>query len=90
MVRRLKLRSLPIKAERETEMRKTLRASILLLALSCTTYAGIIPNDSPASPQPAPTPMTVETISEPANDQAAEPTVAEIALTLLQTVLAIF
>jgi len=74
-------------------MRKTLRASILVLALSCSAYAGIIPNDRPEPPQPATATETVietaETTSEPANNQTVEPTLAEIALTLLQTVLAI-
>lgn len=65
-------------------MRKTLGTSILLLALSCSAYAGNIPNDSPA-----PATRLMETTNEPVKDQAAGPTVAEIALTLLQTVLTI-
>ena len=74
-------------------MRKTLRASILLLALSCSAYAGNIPNDRPTPPQPATateiTTETAETVSAPADIEATEPIAAEIAFTLLQTVLAI-
>lgn len=68
-------------------MRKTLRASILLLAATSSVYAGNIPNDSPAPPRPAA--IMAEAPSEPADAQAAEPTVTEVALTLLQAILAI-
>ena len=93
-VRRRNLRSLPIKAERETEMRKTLRASILLLALSGSAYAGIISNDNPQPPPPTTTATaTTETGGEPANATATapttEPTATEIVVNLLQTALAI-
>src|SRR5947209_1118654 len=64
-VRRRNLRSLPIKAERETEMRKTLRASVLLLALSGSAYAGEIPCDNPTPPQQ---PTTTSVTQEPTTD----------------------
>src|ERR1043165_10099777 len=83
-VRRQNLRSIPIKAERETEMRKTLSASILLLVLSGSAYAGNIPCDNPTPPQTATATTTTETGSAPLNAQPSEPTTTEGAVNLLQ------
>jgi hypothetical protein len=69
-------------------MRKTLSTSILLLALSGSAYAGNIPTDSPTPPQTA-TATTTETGSDPLNAQPSEPTTTDVAVNLLQTVLAI-
>ncbi len=70
-------------------MRKTLSASILLLALSGSAYAGNIPTDSPTPPQTATAAPTTETGSDPLNAQPSEPTTTEVAVNLLQTVLTI-
>jgi hypothetical protein len=35
-------------------MRKTIGISLLVLLLSCSASAGVIPNDTPAPPPPAP------------------------------------
>ncbi len=72
-------------------MRKALRTSILILALSGSAYAGNIPGDVPAPP-PAPATASVmtEPVGEPADAQATEVTLIEIALGLLQSALSVF
>jgi len=71
-------------------MRKALRTSILLLALSAPAYAGNIPCDTPAPPS-APANNTAEpTGGEPLDAQATEITATDIALSLLQSVLSVF
>lgn len=53
-IRRLTLNN-PSQNRKENRMRKTLRVSALVLALSCTAYAGHIPNmitDEPPPPTP--------------------------------------
>lgn len=74
-------------------MRKMIRASLLTLVLSCTTYGGHIPNGVQATPTPEPTPESV--LSEPAesdaqDSQAVEDTVSEMVLSLLQSALLLF
>jgi len=49
-------------------MRKTLGVSLLVLLLTGTASAGIIPNLPPAPPQPEPTPASA--MQEPTNDPA--------------------
>jgi hypothetical protein len=78
-------------------MRKVIRASLLVLVLSCPAYAGYIPNNSPGTPDPQPTPTTQSTTQEAAdgyipNDLAAESeaTAAETMLELLQDILSLF
>ena len=72
-------------------MRKALRTSILILALSGSAYAGDIPCDSPAPPTaPATASVTAEpTGGEPVDAQATETTVADIALSVLQSALSV-
>ena len=72
-------------------MRKALRTSILVLALSGVAYAGNIPNDSPTPPTaPATASVTAEpTSGEPVDAQATETTVADIALSVLQSALSV-
>jgi hypothetical protein len=81
--------ALPIEAKGRTAMRKSLRVSILVLALSGAAYAGDIPNDSPAPPTaPATASTTTEpTGGEPVDAQAAQITAAEIAVGVLQSVM---
>jgi hypothetical protein len=77
-------------------MRNLIRASLLVLALSCVTYAGNMPF-------PAPTPEATSNVAsvgnmpfpvsdtQPAPTSDQEPsTVTDIALTLLGSVLSIF
>lgn len=77
-------------------MRNLIRASLLVLALSCVTYAGNMPF-------PAPTPETASNVTSAGNmpfpapdEQSAQTTeqepstVTDIALTLLGSVLSIF
>ena len=75
-------------------MRKALRTSILILALSGSAYAGDIPNDSPTPPTatagniPCDTPAPPDG-DKPADAQATEITVADIALSVLQSALSV-
>lgn len=73
----------PYKSERERTMRKTIRASVLVVVLACSTYAGEIQNGTPGTPQSQPVP--VSTAQAP-----AESTTTGILLTLLGSVLALF
>ncbi len=71
-------------------MRKTLRASILLLALSCPALAGDMHN--PLVPPPPEQPTSTSSESNTTSTQAASPDTAamvEAALTVLQVVLSI-
>ena len=72
-------------------MRKALRTSILILALSGSAYAGIIPCDNPTPPPaPATASVTAEpTSGEPVDAQATEITVTDIALSVLQSALSV-
>ena len=74
-------------------MRKALRTSILILALSGSAYAGDIPNDSPTPPTagniPCDTPAPPDG-DKPVDAQATETTVADIALSVLQSALSVF
>ena len=55
----------PNQNEREMMMRKMLRASVLLLALSCSVYSGEIPNMVTGDPPPPPpTSNTIATDGE--------------------------
>ena len=73
-------------------MRKALRTSILLLTLSGAAYAGNIPCDNPTPPPaPATASVTAEpTSGEPVDAQATGITVADIALSVLQSALSVF
>ncbi len=73
-------------------MRKIIRASLLVLALSCPAYAGHIPNNTPDTPQATPTASS--TTQETAdghipNNQPAESIVTDALLSLLQSVLSL-
>lgn len=72
-------------------MRKTLRASLLLLVLSCSAHAGVIPNDRtpPPPPPPPPTEPAEGVIPNDSGDGEGE-TATEITLSLLQSLLALF
>jgi hypothetical protein len=78
-------------------MRKTLRASVLVLALCAPAFAGDIPN--PSSPQPPPQNMTAE--EQPSVTTEAQATggntqdkagdsLTETVLSLLEGMLALF
>jgi len=79
-------------------MRKIIRASLLVLALSCPAYAGHIPNNSPGTPEPQPTPTAQNTTQESADGNMPTPlteensatTITEAMLYLLQNVLSLF
>ena len=73
-------------------MRKLIRTSLLVLALSGLTYAGEMPFPAP-NPQAAPTPSSITQETADAdipNNQPAENTVTKAVLSLLQSVLSLF
>lgn len=76
---------------------KALRALMLVLTLSASAYAGIM--DNGRTPAPTPTPEPTSSIDEPAGDEAAvavseasaaDPSLTEVALSLMQSILALF
>ncbi len=76
---------------------KALRALMLVLTLSASTYAGIM--DNGRAPMPTPTPEPTNSITEPAGDEpavanseapAVDPSVTEVALSVLQSILSVF
>jgi hypothetical protein len=69
-------------------MRKTISVAALLLALTCPTYAGEIPNFSPAPPQISNTAQAPTTDGEMQNDSADRLT--EVALDLLAVLPSLF
>ncbi len=73
-------------------MRKLVRASLLILAVSCTAYAGEMPFPV-APPQPAPTSTQESTqeirVNDSQDQNGSESTVAEAILDLISTVLAL-
>jgi len=81
-------------------MRKIIRTSLLILVLSCSAYAGDIPNNVTGNtPPPPPTsqtePPASTTTQETAdgdipNNQPTESTATEVMLSLLQSVLSLF
>lgn len=70
-------------------MKKLVRASLLILAVSCTAYAGEMPTPL-AAPQPTPTSTQEITISDAQDQGATESIVTEAVLGLVSTVLALF
>lgn len=70
-------------------MRKTLRASVLVLTLGCQTFAGIIHNPAPQPPPPPP-PASAD---EPTTDGdvqcpiMTDETTTQVVLTLLNSAL---
>jgi hypothetical protein len=48
-------------------MRKAISVSALILALTCSAYAGDMPNGAPEPPPPPPPPMT-STLQAPTTD----------------------
>jgi hypothetical protein len=71
-------------------MRKVFRASLLLIALSCPTFAGIIHNPPP-EPSPAPTSSVQEPIDGTLpNSIETEYVAVEVTLNLLQVILPLF
>lgn len=74
-------------------MRKVIRASLLVLALSYVAHAGHIANDAKPAPTPQPLSSSVSQESsggDTQNTQANENTLTEIALNLLESVLSLF
>lgn len=69
-------------------MRKIIRASLLVLALSCPVYAGYIPNNITDAP---PASSTTEETADGhiPNNQPTESTVTDAVLSLLQSVLSL-
>ncbi len=75
-------------------MRKTITVSALVLALAASTYAGEMGYPI-ASPQPAPTPAATQTATEAESSDGnmgypVADAATEVALNLLQTLLALF
>lgn len=68
-------------------MRKTLRASLLLLVLSCSAHAGLIPNDK-TPPPPPPPPAEAEPGLIPNDDTDGE-TATGVVLSMMQNLLAL-
>lgn len=76
-------------------MRKVIRASLLVLALSYSAYAGHIPNNGTEVPAPHPTPTPITTTQDTAeghipNNEPAESTVTQAVLSLVQSLLSLF
>jgi hypothetical protein len=69
-------------------MRKTLRASVLMLALCVPAFAGDIAN--PASPQPPQQSMTAEEQAAGNIQDGAANSLSETVLSLLEGVLTLF
>jgi hypothetical protein len=69
-------------------MRKTISVAALLLALTCPAYAGDIPNDSPAPPQPT-NASQVPTVNGEMQNDAAE-SLTQITLDLLAALSPLF
>ena len=67
-------------------MRKTLGVSLLVLLLTSSANAGIMPNETPAPPPPQPL-STVEEPIDTAQNPAADGMSSDAADTLTQTVL---
>ena len=70
-------------------MKKLVRASLLILAVSCTAYAGEMPFPI-AAPQPTPASTQEITTSDAQDQGTTESTVTESILGLVSTVLALF
>lgn len=70
-------------------MRKALRTSILLLSLSVSAHAGEIPFGITGNPSGGTQPRGA-TVSEDAASQPEDLSITGIALSLLQSVLAVF
>lgn len=70
-------------------MGKTIRVSLLVLLLSCTAQAGIMPNDAPQPPPPQPAYALEEGESAEEGDTPddAADILAEAALSLLNDML---
>lgn len=75
-------------------MKKFVRASLLILAVSYTAYAGEMPTPRSAEPQPTPTLAQVSTqestISNTQDESAVASTLTEAVLDLITDVLALF
>jgi hypothetical protein len=69
-------------------MRKTISVAALLLALTCTAYAGDIPNVTPAPPQPTNASQVTTTDGEIPN--VTPNRLTEIALELLAALSPLF
>ncbi len=75
---------------------KALRALMLVLALSVSAYAGDMDNGRSVAPTPTPTPTssTIEPTGAapgaPADAPTAKPSITEVALGLLQSLLLVF
>lgn len=76
---------------------KALRALMLVLTLSASAYAGNMDNGRLPMPTPTPDP-TSSSITEPAGDEPAAvsvapatgPSITEVALSVLQSILSVF
>jgi hypothetical protein len=73
-------------------MGKALRASVLILLLTCSAHAGYMPNGSPEPPPPTPPGITQEQeLTAGGVMQNDEPeSLTEAVLTVLESVLSIF
>jgi len=72
-------------------MKKLVRASLLILALSCTAYAGVMPFPV-VEPEPTPAQVSTQesTTSNAQGQSTVESTVTEAVLNLITGVLALF
>ena len=74
-------------------MRKALNVSALILALTCSAYAGDMPNGVPSTPQPTPAPAVQGPTLDGEMDTGATATTVDgdiqngAAITLMQMVL---
>lgn len=80
-------------------MKKLVRASLLILVVSCATYAGVMPTPGPEGEmpfpvEPTPTPAQVSTqestTSNAQGQGAVESAVTEAVLNLITSVLVLF
>ena len=72
-------------------MRKVIGVAVLLIALTCPAYAGEIPNGSPSG-TPGSAPAEIQSGGDMTNDVTATGDIqgAELALSLLQSLLSLF
>lgn len=75
-------------------MLKSLRVTVLVFTLTCSVFAGDIPNNAIPTPPPPPPPTATSgagtTAGQLSTDQPLENTIAEVVLNVLTNVLSLF
>ena len=71
-------------------MKKTLRASVLVMLLACSVYAGEMPNGVTSTPPQSPAIAGEMPNGVASTSPLAESTATEVFLSLLQSLLALF